>query len=50
MRTERSERTDVNGNLEKKNIGFIPITVCVALLIGGVATIGYLVYAHINNM
>jgi len=48
MRTERSERTDVVQ--EKKNIGFIPITVCVALLIGGVATIGYLVYAHINNM
>ena len=49
MRNERSERTDVV-NQAKRNIAFIPITVCVTLLLGGIAFAGYLVYAHINNM
>jgi hypothetical protein len=50
MQNERIERTDVNENLEKRNIGFIPITVCAAVSLGGLIVVGYLVYAHINNL
>lgn len=34
----------------QRNVAFIPITVCVTLSLGGLIFVGYLLYAHINNV
>ena len=47
----RIPREDVTEDLtQKKNIGFIPIAVCVVVGLGGLSFAGYLVYSHINNL